>query len=928
MSEARRGEGAVRFAPKELPLRRDVGWLGQLLGRLLGDLGPRELFPTVETARRLARRRRRGREDAVDAEERLARLLDGLSEPLAHEVVRAFSAYFALVNMAERVHRIRRRADRLRDGVAQPNGVRDVLHRLAEHGVDADAVEAALAQVLVEPVLTAHPTEATRRTILRKEQRIARVLLERFHARTMTPEEHEIARRRVELEIATSWQTDEQLGEKPTVAEEVEHVLFYLSDVVVRVVPALHAEVERGFREAYGRAPRIDRPLVRFASWVGGDMDGNPAVGAETIRATLDRHLEVVVDRYREEVVELFAHLSQSGSRVGASADLVALVERYRHSFPAAYAAVPARYADMPYRLALQGMHARLGATREGGVGGYGGPAGLEEDLAVLSGSLAENRGSRAGRDLVERLAMRVQTLGFHLAQLDCRQDAEVHRRVVGELLGIPGFVDASREERTAHLASALDPGPATESAPESRRDARGGDASDDSGASEEALATVAVFRELAAARKRHGPRAVGVFVVSMAQGPDDALAVLWLARCAGLVDENVDVPLDVAPLFETVDDLQRAPAVLRALWADPSYASHLEARGRRQVVMLGYSDSNKDGGIAASRWSLQKSQSAVVRAAEEADVGITFFHGRGGSASRGGSKPRAAFLAAPRGAVGGHARMTEQGEVIHDKYGLPGLALRTLELVLGATLERQATGDAPPAPETAWTDAMDGIARDGRERYRALVHDDPDFPALFQGMTPIDVIERMRIGSRPAKRRAMRGVQDLRAIPWVFAWTQARVILPGWFGVGTALERAVASQGVGRVREMARGWPFFDTFLADVEMVLAKADMGIASRYAELAGDVGARLFPGILEEFERTRAHVLELREENELLDADPTLQRSIRLRNPYVDPMSLLQVDRLRRWRAGGREDASLEALLVETVRGIARGLRNTG
>ncbi|MEM6674300.1 MAG: phosphoenolpyruvate carboxylase [Planctomycetota bacterium] len=914
MSADRHADGEVRFAPKELPLRRDVGWLGQVLGRLLGELGPRDLFPKVETARRLARRRRRGGEGADEAEEQLTRLLDGLDEPLAHEVVRAFSAYFALVNMAERVHRIRRRADRLRDGVPQPKGVRDVLRRLADAGLDADTVEATLSEVLVEPVLTAHPTEATRRTILRKEQRIARVLLERFHRRTMTPEEHETARRRVELEIATAWQTDEQLGEKPTVAEEVEHVLFYLSDVVVRVVPALHAEVERGFREAFGRTPRLDRPLVRFASWVGGDMDGNPAVGADTVRATLDRHLEVVVDRYREEVVELFAHLSQSGSRVGASDALLGLVERYRQSFPDAYAAVPGRYADMPYRLALQGIHARLGATREGADAGYAGPSELEADLAVLGESLAENRGGRAGLDLVERLAMRVEALGFHLAQLDCRQDAMVHRRVVGDLLGVDGFVDATREERTAHLAGAL---AAASSAMPSEDDME-----------DEAAATVSVFRELAAARRRHGPRAVGVFVVSMAQGPDDALAVLWLARCAGLVDDEDHVPLDVAPLFETVDDLQRAPAVLRTLWADPSYAAHLEARGRRQLVMLGYSDSNKDGGIAASRWSLQKSQAAIVEAAEAAGVHLTFFHGRGGSASRGGSKPRAAFLAAPRGAVGGHARMTEQGEVIHDKYGLPGLALRTLELVLGATLERQATGDAPPTPDEAWTEAMEGIARDGRETYRALVHDDPDSPALFQGMTPIDVIERMRIGSRPAKRRAMRGVQDLRAIPWVFAWTQARVILPGWYGVGTALERAVSSFGLDPMRAMAAGWPFFDTFLADVEMVLAKADIGIAARYAELAGDVGARLFPGVLDEFERTRALVLDLREEAELLDADPTLQRSIRLRNPYVDPMSLLQIDRLRRWRATGREDASLEALLVETVRGIARGLRNTG
>ena len=907
-------EGAVFFEPKDLPLRRDVGWLGQLLGRLLQELGDDSLYPTVEGARQLARRRRRG---SAGAEEELIQLLDGLDEESGHEVVRAFSAYFGLVNMAERVHRIRRRVDRLREGDRQPGGVRDVLVRLAAEGVTAEEVEAALEDLLVEPVFTAHPTEAVRRTILRKEQRIARVLVERFHQETMTPEEVATARRRVELDIATSWQTEEQLRDKPTVGEEVEHVLFYLTDVIYRVVPALHDEVERGFEEAFGRPLTLDRPLVRFGSWVGGDMDGNPNVGAETIRATLARQLEIVVDRYRAEVAELFGHLSQSASRVGASDALLGLVADYRARFPEAFGAVPERYAEMPYRLALQGIHARLGATRQGDAEGYPGPGQFEADLRLIATSLDQHRGARAGAELVERLLMRVATFGFHLATLDCRQDAEVHRRVVGELLQVEGFGALSREERTARLAAAL----ADEESDSELFAAV-------SPLSEEALATLAVFETLAEARHRHGPEAVGTFVVSMAEGPDDALAVLWLARLADLVDGDDRVPLDVAPLFETVDDLERGPAVLAALAEEPAYARHLEGRGRRQMVMLGYSDSNKDGGITASRWALQKGQAAMVEAASAAGLQLTFFHGRGGSASRGGSKPRAAFMAAPAGAVAGRGRTTEQGEVIHDKFGLRGTALRTMELVLGAVLERTAAGDAPADPADGWTAAMQDAALASRARYRELVHDDPEFPELFRGMTPIDVIERLRIGSRPGKRRQMRGVQDLRAIPWVFAWTQARVILPGWFGVGTGLEHAVSRHGLETLRDMARGWPFFDTFLADVEMVLAKADLGIAARYAELAGAAGERLFPGIVEEFERTRTLVLDLRETSSLLERDPTLRRSILLRNPYVDPMSFLQVDRLRRWREGDRADRGLERLLIETVRGIARGLRNTG
>ncbi len=904
-------DGRISFPEKDLPLRRDVGWLGRLLGKLLQELGDETLFPSVEVARKLSRRRRKG--DA-EASERLGAILAEMEPTQGFEFVRAFSAYFGLVNMAERVHRIRRRTDRLRAREPQPGGLRDVLLELKNAGISADDAEEAILGSVVEPVMTAHPTEAVRRTLLRKEQRIARLLMERFHRETLTPEEIEANEEKVVLEIATGWQTEEQLHTKPTVGDEVEHVLFYLSDVIYRIVPALNDELRRAFEMAYGREISLESPMARFASWVGGDMDGNPAVGAATIRATLARHLDLVVERYRREVEELFRHLSQSSSRVSASEGVHALVESYRAAFPAAYDALPERYLDMPYRLALQGIHARLGATREEGEDRYRSPEEFSADLGVLSASLDEQRGQKAGLKLLERLLARVATFGFHLAHLDCRQDAEVHRRVIGELLGDGAFSDKPREQRTDLITKALESG-AIES---------------DSGAdpSDEAVSTLEVFDALQAARERHGSDAVGTFVISMAQGPDDALAILALARAGGCVDEDGRVPLDVVPLFETVDDLQRGPEVLASLAKNETYAEHLAQRGGKQLVMLGYSDSNKDGGITASRWALQKGQAAMVEAAADTAMRVSFFHGRGGSASRGGSKPRAAFMAAPKGAIASRARTTEQGEVIHDKFGLRGNALRTLELMLGATIQRMATGDTPPTPDPLWVGAMDLMATSSRAHYRAFVHDDPDFPELFQTMTPIDVIERLRIGSRPAKRRAMRGVGDLRAIPWVFAWTQARVILPGWYGVGTGLAAIEAEHGIKVLREMAQGWPFFNTFISDVEMVLAKADMNIAARYAKLSGSVGERMFPTILEEFNRTVDLILRIREGAELLDGDPTLQRSIRLRNPYVDPMSLVQVDCLAKWRATGREDETLERLLVETVRGIARGLRNTG
>ncbi len=360
----------------------------------------------------------------------------------------------------------------------------------------------------------------------------------------------------------------------------------------------------------------------------------------------------------------------------------------------------------------------------------------------------------------------------------------------------------------------------------------------------------------------------------------------------------------------------------------DPTYAAHLAARSGRQIVMLGYSDSNKDGGIAASRVALNRAQERLVAAAGELELQLTLFHGRGGSTSRGGSKPRAGILAAPPGALGGHVRATEQGEIIGSKFGLRGIAARTLEVTLGALLERTAGGDPARAATEEERAIASTLSAASRVRYRALVHDEADFPALFQGMTPIDVIERLDIGSRPARRREMRGIADLRAIPWVFAWTQCRTVLPGWFGVGTGLAAAIEAHGLGPVRRAVREWAFLDTFLADVEMVLAKSDLDIAARYAQLAGDVGARLFPAIREEHARTVDALLELREANTLLERDPTLQRSIRLRNPYVDPMSFVQVDFLRRCREVGREDRELERVLVQTVRGIARGLRNTG
>lgn len=895
------------FPPKDVPLRNDVNTLGSLLGEVLQEQGGPELLQRVEAARLAARGRRQGE---VEADEALTAQLRGMPTGSALELVRAFSAYFGLVNLAERVHRIRRRRDYLREGSAepQPGGLVAVLRTLRDRGVEAAQLHELLAHLEVTPVFTAHPTEATRRSLLTKEQRMARSLVDRLVE--VLPVEEDAALARIRHEVTTAWQTEE-LSTAPTVADEVEHVVFYLTEVIYRIVPVFYEGLADAVQAVYGAPlPPLSKPLVRFGSWVGGDMDGNPNVGAATIRATLTRHRALILKRYVAEVRELFEHLSQSRSRIQVDPALEQRIIATQRLLPDE--TILERYRDMPYRVLLWLMSRRLEATEADKINGYSGPNEFASDLQLILGSLQQHRGGHAGAFRVQRLLWRVQTFGFHLATLDIRQDSLVHRRVVGELLGVADYLDKPAKERAALLQAALaKPMPELPVAPPGS----------------EMASTLDVMHSIATCRQRFGSAAIGPYIISMCQGPDDVLALLYLARRAGLVDDAGQVALDIAPLFETVPDLQAAPATLEAMLGNGLYRDHIRLRGDRHLVMLGYSDSNKESGLAASRWALQEAQVALVRVAEQAKVTLTLFHGRGGTASRGGSKPRAAIIAEPPGTVRGRLRLTEQGEIIHSKYGLRDIALRTLELMGGAVLEVTAGSvGAPPKPE--WLQAMQCIAQKSRAVFRAMVYDDADFFAYFTAATPIDVIGRLRIGSRPAARRAQKGIQDLRAIPWVFSWTQNRQMLPGWYGVGSGLQEAAQRFGLETLQAMAAGWPFFANLIADTEMVLAKADLPIGKRYAALAGAIGERIWPCIEAEFRSTCDFICQIQKTQELLDREPVLQRAIRLRNPYVDPMSLLQVDLLQRWRAGDRQDTELERALLTTVKGIARGLQNTG
>ena len=898
----------VQFAPKDGALRDDVRTLGALVGDMIREQGGDALFERVERARRAAIRWRDG--DAAGATD-LHELAQSLATPDAEALVRAFAAYFEVVNLAERIHRIRRRRDYLRAGAAPQEGsVEAALRRLTAAGVRVADVVALLERLQIEPVFTAHPTEATRRTLLEKEQVIARLLVERLDP-SRTPDEESAAVGRIREEITAAWQTDPHPSERPTVMDELEHVVFYLTDVVYRIVPPFYEELEESLARVFGNGATVDRPVLRFASWVGGDMDGNPNVGAESLRAALARQRALILERYRREAVELGRRLSQSGARAGVSDAVRARVAEYTARLPAVLGGIPARYHDMPYRVLFALIAARLDATRHDGPEAYTGADELAADLRAVSASLAAHRGTHAGQFGVRRLLRRVETFGFHLATLDVRQDARVHRAVLAHLRSSPPGPLSVREK---------------------------GDAEPD------VARTLAVFRAIADCRARYGPAAIGPYIVSMTRDAADVLGVLDLAHRGGLVADG-GVPLDVAPLFETVADLEAAPAVLRTLLADEQYRAHLARRGMQQTVMIGYSDSNKDGGIAASRWALQRAQAALAAVAGECRVDLTIFHGRGGSVSRGGGRLTAAILAAPAGTVAGRLRMTEQGEAINTRYGLRGIAMRTLEQTVSAVALATALPRPPDARLAACSAIMDEIARDSRAAYRALVYDDRSFADYFRLATPIDVIERMEIGSRPAMRDPLsllsspmqrgetgegRGadITQLRAIPWVFAWTQSRHMLPGWYGLGAALERATKQHGPAALIEMAREWPFLRALADDVELVLATADFDIAQRYAALAGDLGRKIFPVIRAEYDRTVAHVLALKESSALLDQEPSMQRSILLRNPYVDPMSLLQVDLLARWRAGGRVDDELFRGLLATVRGIAKGLQGTG
>src|SRR6266550_3682044 len=885
--------------PQDAQLRQDVRWLAATLGRVVGRLAGEDTFRAVEELRRACRARRLGVPGAPDLDALLARTR-ALPPETARLTARAFTVFFILINAAEQAHRVRRsRQDDL--AAAQRGSVRWSLRRLREAGRSAEEVARALASLDVRPVLTAHPTESARRTILDLQARLAEGLLTRDGA----PEAQRRAiERHLEGEVELLWLTEEIRRDRPSVMDEVSNALWYLEDRLLEAASRVRERLVEAFEDEFGGAlgPAPVTPLT-LGSWVGGDRDGNPFVTPEVTLAAARRARRAVLDHYAKALADLAARLSVSERLATVSPELRVSLERDRTELPAVWEQNRRRNADEPLRLKVSFMRARVGADPPG----YGTPQELERDLALLADALDTAGAAHARRTLLEPLLAQVRAHGFHGYRLDLREDAGVHTRALHDLTAAVGLgeLDAAALRRELGGRRPLHAPHVPLAEPTDR--------------------VLQVFRVMRAIQDEIGGTAASTYIVSRTRSADDLLRVLLLAREGGLVD------LAREPALSRI-------AVVRSLLDDPLWRRQLEARGRHQEVMLGYSDSAKDAGLLPSAWALYRVQEEVARACADAGVSWTLFHGRGGTVGRGGGSPVArALTALPPGTVHGGIKITEQGEIVSQNFGLPSIAERSLELMLSGVLLHQFEDwrpDLGPGEEARFREVMDRLAGQALPCYRALVYESGALFTMFLETTPVRELAHVRFGSRPAYREpAEETMAGIRAIPWVFGWTQTRLMLPGWLGVGTALEAVAAEPGgLDVLRRMAQAWPFFDDLLGKVEMVCAKADLAIARLYVRELGDGDdLKLFEQLEEEFRRTVTLLLRIRESDYLMRDNPMLQTAIGLRNPYVDPLSLLQVTLLRRKRDAAPDDpalAGVNAALAATLNGVAQGLRNTG
>jgi phosphoenolpyruvate carboxylase len=939
---------------KELPLRRDVRSLGQLLGRTLREQVGEELYNSVELLRSLTGEHREAKAELAPAAGELATasqhtpsedvapmaraeaVVKRLNVVEACQLTKAFAIYFELTNLAETNHRKqRRRARTLAANLpALPGTFRGTLERLRDAGINWQDALGVLKEIKVTPVFTAHPTEVARRTILFKRRRIAEQL-ERLSRLPLSDAEAAAAEDAIEREITALWQTDDIRRRQPTVADEIMMGLDYYPSVLIHTLPDVYAEMSSGFERVYdARVETHELPVViSFASWIGGDRDGNPYVTANTTREALLLARHTILDYYLKTIDQLQEQLSLSTHQVKASTRLQAKFENYCKTFAGAQAEACSHPPAEIYRRFLAYVLYRLRSTREAPAAfdGYADAESFIVDLEIIRESLVENVGGELAEGLLDPLLRQAETFGFHLHTLDIRQHARVHARAIRELAGGLRFdTQANGQALSGENASG--------------ENASGENATtvEIPAVSAETAALLDSLRAVAELKRTFSPQAIRAYVISGASVGEDVLSLLWLMELCGVnaaaSSEGNDPGVMPVPLFESIEDLRRAPEVCRRLWTSPLYARVLDSWGRQQEIMLGYSDSNKDGGMITSIWEIYKAHEELHAQARECGVRLSLFHGRGGTVGRGGGPTHRAIAAQPPGAFNGKLRITEQGEVLNFKYSDAVLAERSFELMIAASLDALARPYAFPV-EADWTAAMEEMSAAAFRFYRESVVENAETLRYFYQATPVREFELAKSGSRPSRRgeegkaagETRYEITNLRAIPWVFGWMQSRHVLPAWFGVGHALSLYCRTHDGGEdlLRTMMGKFPLFHDLISNVENGLAKADLSIARRYSLLVEDeeLRERVWRMISEEFERTRAMILRVTGQRELLENNPVLTRSIRLRNPYVDPMSLIQIELLRRKR-GGEESEELNYALAATINGISAGLRNTG
>jgi len=862
---------------KEVPLRRDVRSLGVLLGQVLAEQAGEPLFKTVEQLRRLliqSRSSSAGPHLANEEMQQARNIIQSLPVEDAYRVTKAFAIYFELTNLAETNHRKRRRrAGKLSpDHAPLPGSFRGTLLRMRNAGMSADQALEALRCIKVMPVFTAHPTEVARRTVLRKRLRIA-VLLERLDRLPLSPAKALELENAIAAEITALWQTDEVRAKKPLVSDEIRMGLDHYPMSIFESLPRLYSEIQESFRDIYGKDLDSNEvpQVLAFGSWIGGDRDGNPFVTNESTREALERARNTVLEHYISEIELAIEQLSSSARQTSVSREFKQRLTEYKRLLSEEPARLARVSATELYRRFLNLVIVRLRETEERRQHAYKNADEFAADLKVVEQSLETNRGQRLARLALDPLLQKVRTFGFHLTTLDLRQHAK---------------------------------------------------------ASHEALNSVTQWK------REFPPESIRHYVISGVESEKDVRAMIDAATQAGvhLLASNGDPGLMPVPLFESIQSLRCSAEIMERIWADAQYRRMLDSWGGWQEIMLGYSDSNKDGGMLTSIWELYKAHRAVHSVARKHNLRLRLFHGRGGTVGRGGGPTHNAILAQPPGDFSGEIRITEQGEVLNWKYADPVLAEWNLEIIIAASLEALTRPGGPaPGNDEPWAQIMEEMSARAYEFYRRNIADNPDVIEYFEQATPVNELEHARIGSRPARRSHSRKLEDLRAIPWVFGWMQSRHALPAWFGVGYALEH-FASGGTKtkqQLQEMMAGFPLFSDLIRNVELAMAKADIAIAELYSSLVRDeaLRARVWKMIAEEFERTRRMLLLVKNQESLVERNPVLSRSIRLRNPYVDAMSLIQVELLRRKQSGDNSE-ELNYALGATINGIAAGLHNTG